>query len=646
MRKSQRSPLTWFITLSLFVSMISGTLSLRSVAAHSQVGKPKSEKMSSDLRERARNARGGERVSVFVQPKGEWGGDQDDAVTVHGGRVKQRFDNLGMRMIELPVSAVERLAERDDIEYVSPDREIESTGHLFTTSGAWGLMAPSGKGGLDGTNIGLAIFDSGVESTHLTFNANKQVHVVKSVDFTGEGITTDKYGHGTHVASLAMGGGNVTTVVNGMPNSYQGMAFNSPTVSLRVLNSQGKGTLSGLLKAVDWVMANKATYKIRVANMSLGMAAIDSYKNDPACKAVRRMVDAGIVVVVAAGNNGKDSSGRKFYGGIHSPGNEPSAITVGASNTYGTDSRADDSVTTFSSRGPTRSYTTDLLGIKHYDNLIKPDLVAPGNKIVGAQAANNYIFSQYPQVNSYTAANAKMMYMSGTSAAAPVVAGAAALVLQANPSLTPNMVKMVLMYTAQQLRGYNIFEQGAGQVNARGATDLAKRIRTDLTASTPLGTPLLTGTSILPRETVIASYTFPWAQGINMGQSFATGTDLINKYQKIYGMGVLLSDGVLVNDGVLLSDGVLVSDRTMTTSGVLVSDNILTSSGITMSEGSFFCGAGVLVNDSLPLLDGGVLGDGVLISDGVLLSDGTIAGDFTADALDAMVNGDNTTCMK
>ena len=262
MRKAQRLRcLTWFITLSLFVSLISGTFSVKRVEARSPVGKPKDDKVSADLRERARNAHSNERVSVIVQPKGEWGSQHDDEVLSRGGRVKRRFGNFSMRVIELPAHAVEMLAARDDIEYVSPDREIKSTGHLFTTSGAWGLMATSGKGGLDGTNIGLAIFDSGVESTHLSFNANRVAHVVKSVDFTGEGITTDKYGHGTHVASMAMGGGNVTQVVNGVPQSYQGMAFNAPTVSLRVLNSQGRGTVSGLLSAVDWVIANRTTYK-------------------------------------------------------------------------------------------------------------------------------------------------------------------------------------------------------------------------------------------------------------------------------------------------------------------------------------------------------------------------------------------------
>ena len=152
------------------------------------------------------------------------------------------------------------------------------------------------------------------------------------------------------------------------------------------------------------------TYNIRVVNLSLGRC-VDSYKNDAVCRAVRKLVDAGIVVVAAAGNNGKDALHPKVYGRIHSPGNEPSAITVGAANTFGTNNRQDDSVATYSSRGPTRSYYTDSSGVKHYDNLIKPDLVAPGNKIVGASAAGNEIATQNPLLVVNPLANVNNRYM-------------------------------------------------------------------------------------------------------------------------------------------------------------------------------------------------------------------------------------------
>ncbi|HMJ09041.1 MAG TPA: S8 family serine peptidase, partial [Pyrinomonadaceae bacterium] len=127
--------------------------------------------------------------------------------------------------------------------------------------------------------------------------------------------------------------------------------------------------------------------------------------------------EAGVVVVAAAGNNGKTAAGQKIYGAIHSPGNDPTVITVGAANTFGTDARNDDTVTTFSSRGPTRSYWTDAGGVKHFDHLIKPDLVAPGNLIIGADSKGNRIANENEdlEVANHADDSRKMMYLSGTS---------------------------------------------------------------------------------------------------------------------------------------------------------------------------------------------------------------------------------------
>src|SRR5205807_1676766 len=139
---------------------------------------------------------------------------------------------------------------------------------------------------------------------------------IVSRDFTGENRTDDAYGHGTHVASIAAGNSEVSD------GAYTGIASNARLINLRILNSQGAGTTSSFLAALDWIMTYHAVYNLRVVNMSIGTPAIDSFSNDPLCQAVRRASDAGIVVVAAAGNNGKDSSGAKLYGPIHSPGNE------------------------------------------------------------------------------------------------------------------------------------------------------------------------------------------------------------------------------------------------------------------------------------------------------------------------------------
>ena len=545
----------------------------------------------------------------------------------------------------MPVKVLEQLAARKEVHHLSADRDVRAFGHVTNTTGADAVRPQSTTSPLgvttnytlDGSGIGIAVLDSGIDTGHKSFlGANNNLRVVFSKDFTGENRTDDPYGHGTHVAATAAGNGRIANA------KYQGIAPSANIINLRVLNSVGAGSVSGLLSALDWLLNNRTTYNIRVVNMSLGMPAVDSYKNDPVCKAVRRLVDAGVVVVAAAGNNGKDSAGQKMYGKIHSPGIEPSAITIGASNTLGTNERADDLMATYSSRGPTRGYWTDGNGVKHYDNLIKPDLVAPGNKLVYAESDHNFLVTQHPELDAGVSEypNRREMYLNGTSMATPVAAGAAALLLQVNPKLTPNMVKMLLMYSAQQLPGYNTFEEGAGEINIEGAVRLAKLVRTDLLSTTLAGVPLLTTSTAPTPQTTIAGQTFTWAQGIILNRSFARGTNLILKYQKIYANGVLLGDGVLVGDGVLLADGVLLSD------GVLVGDNILTSNGVLLGDGAVFCSKGVLLGDGVLLNDGVLLGDGVLIGDGVLLADGVLLGDSYLQAQSAAFGGDTTPSME
>ena len=132
-----------------------------------------------------------------------------------------------------------------------------------------------------------------------------------------------------------------------------------------------------MIAAIDWAVGNRLRYNLRVINLSLGHPVFESYREDPLCQAVERAVNAGMVVVAAAGNFGKTAEGKAVVGGIVSPGNSPSALTVGASNTRGTAQRSDDVMATYSSRGPTA-----------IDGLLKPELVAPGNRIVAAAAGS------------------------------------------------------------------------------------------------------------------------------------------------------------------------------------------------------------------------------------------------------------------
>jgi subtilisin family serine protease len=618
----------------------------RAGAAHRRsANENAADKLSPDLRALTSSG-GATRVKIIVQQDAPRGLTLplglDSLLQRLGGVVTRRLGKLGVLTASLPLNALNALAERADVRYVSADRQVGSAGHVETTTGTslvrtqttLSLLGiPIGTTTLDGAGIGVAVLDSGVDTRHETFRDGLGLsRVAASVDFTGEGRTDDPFGHGTHVASLAAGRGVAPA------GAYQGVAPGARVLNLRVLNSEGRGTVSGLLAALDWVLQNRALYNIRVANLSLGTPAVDEYRNDPVCAAVRRLSDAGVVVVAAAGNGGRDSLGNKIYGQIHSPGDEPSAITVGASNTFGTDARSDDAVTTYSSRGPTRGAWTDDAGQSRYDNIVKPDIVAPGNKIIGAASGGNALLASHAELNvdASQPASRRMMYLSGTSMAAPVVAGAAALVLQANSSLTPSLVKALLALTAQPLAGFNQLEQGAGDLNVEGAVRLAKLVRRDLSNSTPLGASLLTSQPPA-KQSQIAGESFTWSQGFMLNHTYATGDELFTLYQRVYGAGALLGDGASESGGQYLNTSLM-------TQGVALGDNITTSDGSTIVGGQFFLDSSALLDSTMP--SGILVGDGILIGDGIMVGDGILVGDTTAQSQSAALKGDETPCMK
>ncbi|MFN0124232.1 MAG: S8 family peptidase, partial [Blastocatellia bacterium] len=402
------------------------------------------------------------RYPVIIQPgPTQTRADLANRLARAGGRITSDFAAFHLVSAELPLWRVRELAATG-LAYVAPDREVRSfaggPGYVDTQTGQADMARLSAAQKLtlaEGLGQNIAVLDSGVWAEH--HGIKDRLHV--SLDFTGEGLVKlDPFGHGTHVASLAAGNPHVSK------GAYAGIASGAKIISLRVLNSEGTGRVSWVLNALQWVRANAAAAKIRVVNLSLGAPAVESYRDDPMCRAVRGLVDAGLVVVAAAGNEGKDAAGRKQYGAINSPAHEPAALTVGAANDFGTISRVDDGVATYSSRGPTRGFRTDENGEKQYDNLIKPDLVATGNRLLAAESDKNYLLRQYPFLEGGVSSKIphKYMRLSGSSMATPIVSGAVALILQTNPKLTPNLVKAILMYTAQPLRGYNMFEQGAG----------------------------------------------------------------------------------------------------------------------------------------------------------------------------------------
>src|SRR5262245_38325785 len=203
----------------------------------------------------------------------------------------------------------------------------QSTAADQVRAGSPGLLGIGGIPGVTGQGIGVAVVDSGI-----TQHAALSKKIVANVSFvTGDPSVTDAYGHGTHVAGIIAGSPTSVT-----PLYTGGIAPGAQLINVRVLGADGSGYTSDVIAGLEWVIANKARYNIRVVNLSLGHAVTDYCAYDPLCSEVGKAVEAGIVVVAAAGNYGKAPSGQMILGGITSPGNSPHAITVGALNTWST----------------------------------------------------------------------------------------------------------------------------------------------------------------------------------------------------------------------------------------------------------------------------------------------------------------------
>lgn len=265
-----------------------------------------------------------------------------------------------------------------------------------------------------------------------------------------------------------------------------------------MLDRNGGGYTTDVLEAIGYAIRNKARLGIDVINLSLGHPIFESAQTDPLVQMVEKATRAGIIVVVAAGNYGMDPATRKVgYGGITSPENAPSAITVGAIRTKGSIERSDDRVADYSSRGPT-----------WYDAFQKPDLVAPGDRIVSNIAKQSSLYRNYPDWIVYSITNFPHFRLSGSSMATGVTSGVVALMIEARRAaavqqactissvtgafldsgcvtlpapLSANLAKAILQYTAIKASAdgaeYDALTQGAGSLNAEGALRLAASIR-------------------------------------------------------------------------------------------------------------------------------------------------------------------------
>ncbi|MFZ3210712.1 MAG: S8 family peptidase [Terriglobales bacterium] len=477
-----------------------------------------------------------------------------DRVMSLGGRSKVHLGLIKSEAYTLPLSAVVELVNDADVAYVSLDNKVRLSSETGLDPSMQAVEADIAQGyGYDGSGVGIAIVDSGIYS-HPDLNSNSRYsssRVVYSQSFVhGDSSTGDAYGHGTHVAGLAAGNGESSE--DDYTYEYIGVAPNANLINLRVLDANGLSTDSIVISAISQAISLKSKYNIQVMNLSLGRPVYESYTLDPLCQAVEQAWKAGIVVVVAAGNYGRTLA-TDGYATITAPGNDPYVITVGAIDAFYANP-ANDSVASFSSKGPTL-----------VDHIVKPDIVASGNMVASLLAAKSALVLAYPSFDVYpcnwndTSCGSKYgspMYftLSGTSMATPLVAGTAALMIQQNPSLTPDLVKARLMKTA--FKGYpaystvvdslgnvyqeegDIFTYGAGVLNAAAAMEDTDRgsgaalsptaVYNSKTGAVSLSQTTVSGVSVLWGTSVLWGSSVVWGTNVFVsGSSVLWGSSLV-----------------------------------------------------------------------------------------------------------------------
>jgi serine protease AprX len=373
------------------------------------------------------------------------------AASRHPGKaigLKRKFVALQGVSARLTGAQLVDLASQRGVLAITRDTRLRASGQ-FSSDQGWAQTAGvndfwTGQL-LAGVQLpAIAIVDSGVQRARADFDLGTRV--IKQVTLTSltPNSAGDGRGHGTFVAGIAAGSAS----------KYAGAAPTAPIVSLDVMDDNGMALTSDVIAAADWILQNKGTYNIRVANFSLQSTQPASVAYDPLDKAVEKLWLSGVVVVAAAGNYGVDGQPTTV---AYAPGNDPFVITVGASDLNGTPWTAGDD---FAAPWSAYGYTLD--------GFAKPELGAPGRGLIGPVPSSSTMAKEHPE--RLTALG--YMWMSGTSFAAPVVSGAAALVLGYHPSWTPDQVKGALMLSAQQTSAAGR-ALGVGAVDAKAASSVA-----------------------------------------------------------------------------------------------------------------------------------------------------------------------------
>lgn len=392
---------------------------------------------------------GAEDVRIIVRARAGTVDAVSREVERRGGRVTRDLPLVDGVAVTMPATSVQRLAVHQDVVAVSADRGVRVQGGAAPSGG--GSLAPSAvrapkawSAGTTGRGVTVALVDTGVAD--VPDLAGRIVPVrdgllgrtTSCYDLSGEGSCDDSYGHGTFMAGLIAGDGSSG---GGAPT---GTSPEARVLSVKVAGADGAADVSTVLAAIQWVVSFRDRYDVSVLNLSLSTDSTQSWRHDPLNYAVERAWDAGIVVVVAAANTGP------ACGTVAKPGDDPWVVTVGAVDDRGTRGHGDDRVPDFSARGPAAG------------GIAKPDVVAPGARVLSLRAPGSTIDRDFPPTDPtspYRAGN-------GTSMAAAVVTGAAALAVQARPDATPDEIKHALVAGAQPVASNDSNAVGAGLVDA------------------------------------------------------------------------------------------------------------------------------------------------------------------------------------
>src|ERR1041384_3201485 len=281
------------------------------------------------------DAHGGQKQRVIIRFRDGADGSVEKKVRATGNRVFTKHPSIGGMTAELRGDQLAAFAADPDVESIGVDADVAadtSTDNSISSSVLRNTLGESS--GSKGAGVGVAVIDSGIAPLP-AFNGRITAFYDVTSGVPIPTLPNDEYGHGTHVAGL----------IGANDSNYMGVAPSVTFVGLKVLNKNGKGTTSSVIAAIEFAVANRQRFNIKVVNLSLGHPILSPAADDPLVQAVESAVRAGLIVVVSAGNVGTNpDTGQVGYAGVTSPGNAPSAITVGAVNTQATTTHADDAV--------------------------------------------------------------------------------------------------------------------------------------------------------------------------------------------------------------------------------------------------------------------------------------------------------------